>query len=83
MEYSCIIWNDCSDLDKITLEKYHLTAARIITGARKGTSNDLLYSETKWLKLEKRGGRFKLCFMHKLIHKTASGYSVEILPNTA
>ena len=83
MEYSCIIWDDCSDIDKIALEKCQMRAARIVTGAKKGTSNDLLYSETKWLKLEERRDRFKLCFMHKILHEKTPHYLVEILPNTA
>ena len=48
LEYSCIICDDCSDIDKVALEKCQMRAARIVTVAKKGTSNGLLHSETKW-----------------------------------
>ena len=54
IEYSCMIWDDCSDPGKNALGKCQLRAARIVTLAKIGTSNDLLYSATKWLKLDDR-----------------------------
>ena len=68
------MWDNCSDLDKITFKKRKLRAARIVAETEKGTSSDLLYSQTKWLKLEERLHRFKLCFMHKLFPETAPDY---------
>ena len=59
-----------------------LRAARIVTGAKKGTSHEKLYCETLWSKLEERRSSFKLCFMHKVVHRNAPEYLVELLPNT-
>ena len=49
LEYACIVWDDCSEQDHIALEKCQLRAARIVTGAKKGTSHDKLYTETQCL----------------------------------
>ena len=81
LEYACIVWDDCSDQDSKAIEDYQLRAARIVTGAKKGTSHDKLYYETQWSKEERRFD-FKLCFMHKVVHKNAPEYLVELLPNT-
>ena len=45
----------------VSLEKL----ARIVTGAKKGTSHDKLYCETEVSKLEERRSNFKFCFMYK------------------
>ena len=81
LEYTCIVWDDCSEQDHIALEKCQLRSARIVTGAKKGTSHDKLYTETQWPKLHERREKFKLCFMHKVVNKSARNYLVEILSN--
>ena len=43
--------------------------ANLKTGAKKGTSHNKLYAETQWPELEERRAYFKLCFMHKVVHK--------------
>ena len=48
----------------------------------KAGSHDKLYYETQCSKLEERRYDFKLCFMHKVVHKNAPEYLVELLPNT-
>ena len=58
-----------------------MRAVRIVTGAKRGTSHQLLYDETKWVSLKDRRQMFKMCFMHKIVNKTAPPYLVEILPN--
>ena len=82
LEYACIVWDDFSEQDSKAIEDCQLRAARIVTGAKKGTSHDKLYYETQWSKLEERRYDFKLCFMHKVVHKNAPEYLVELLPNT-
>ena len=83
MEYACIVWDDCSEQNCQVLENCQLRAARIITGAKKGTSHNKLYAETQWPELEERRSYFKLCFMHKVVHKSAPDYLVDVLPNVA
>ena len=79
LEYACVVWDDCSDQDCLALEKCQLRAARIVTGAKKGTSHSKLYMETQWPQLHERRGNFKLCFMHKVVNSTS--YLVEFLSN--
>ena len=77
LEYACVVWDDCSEQDHFPLEKCQLRAARIVKGAKKGTSHSKLYMETQWPQLQERRGNFKLCFMHKVVNSTAPSYLVE------
>ena len=43
LEYACVVWDDCSEQDRLALEKCQLRAARDVTGAKKGTSHSELY----------------------------------------
>ena len=79
LEYACIVWDDCSKKDHLTLEKCPLRVARIVTGAKKETSHDKLYTETQWPKLNERRGNLKLCSMYKVVNTTAQNYLVKIL----
>ena len=83
MEYACIVWDDSSEQNCQVLENCQLRAARIITGAKKGTSHNKLYAETQWPELEERRAYFRLCFMHKVVNKSAPDYLVDVLPNVA
>ena len=79
----CTFSSSCQSLkDSKAIENCQLRAARIATGATKGTSCEKLYCETQWSKLEERRYDFKLCFMHKVVHWNAPEYLVELLPNT-
>ena len=81
LEYACIIWDDCSKQDSLLLEKCQLRAARIVTGAKRGTHHQFIHDELKWVSLRDRREYFKLCFMHKVIHHTAPDYLIQLLPN--
>jgi hypothetical protein len=48
MEYGDIVWNNIPDYLKQSLESLQLEGARIVTGATKLTSKQLLYDETGW-----------------------------------
>jgi hypothetical protein len=43
LEYGSHIWDNCSKQDSEAHEKFQLQIARIVTGARKGTSHKLIY----------------------------------------
>jgi hypothetical protein len=65
LEYASHIWDNCCQHDLDALENFQLAVARTVTGARKGTSHELLYKETKWLKLSERRSLHKLkCFIN-------------------
>ena len=40
-----------------------------------------MYSSTQWPKLYEKRGKFKLCFMHKVVNSTDPSYLVDILSN--
>ena len=80
LEYASQIWDDCSKRDKDKLENIQLYAARIVTGAKKGTSHQLLYNETCWPTLADRRKNVKLAHMHKIINKNVPSYLSDILP---
>ena len=82
LEYAHIIWDDCTKEDKIKLEDVQLTFARIVTGAKRGTSHELLYDEVSWPKLSERRHISKLKFMHKLFYKDSPEYLYQLLPST-
>jgi hypothetical protein len=54
MKYGHIVWDNIPDYLKQSLESLQFEAARIVTGATKLTSKQLLYDETWWETLQTR-----------------------------
>ena len=46
LEYGGIIWDNCTNQNKKELKNVQLAACRVITGAKRGISHQLLYIET-------------------------------------
>ena len=63
MEYASIVWTNCTMHDADLLESIQKRAARIVSGAIRGTPTHILYTELGWETLSKRRERNK----HKLI----------------
>ena len=82
MEYGCHIWDNCSKRDSEILENLQLDMARIVTGARKGTSHQLLYSDTNWQTLAERRELIKLKKMITITNDKAPNYLKSLLPAT-
>jgi hypothetical protein len=80
LEYSCEVWENCSQTDNDRLEKLQLEAARIVTGLTAYSSRDSLYQETGWEKLLCRQERKELCLMYNMYHGHASSYLCDLLP---
>ena len=51
LECASHIWDNCTKQDSDKVEHFQRDFARIVTGARKGTSHDFIYKETNWLSL--------------------------------
>ena len=81
LEYGSIVWDDCTEQEKLTLEQVQLSAARIVTGAKKGTSHHLIHEELHWPTLQDRRTNMKLKNMHKMMYGKAPEYLCELLPN--
>jgi hypothetical protein len=80
LEYASQIWDNCSQRDSLELEKFQLDLARTITGARKGTSHELLYNETNWCTLAERRHSNKLKYFIKIVNNEVPAYLSELLP---
>jgi len=80
LEYASIVWADCSESNKMLLERCQSAFARVVTGARKGTSSVLLYKEVNWPSLEDRRRESILIFMHKLFYGNCPEYLGSLLP---
>ena len=82
LEYGCHIWDNCSKQDSDMLENVQLDMARIVTGARKGTSHALLYEDTNWQLLKERRHFFKFKNFIKVINGEAPAYLQSLIPGT-
>ena len=82
LEYASIIWDDCIEGDILKLENVQLGFARIVTGAKRGTSHELLYDETSWPTLSSRRNNVKMKFMHGVVHGKAPDYLCNLISLT-
>jgi hypothetical protein len=80
LEYSCEVWDNCSQTDNDRLEKLQLEAARIAPGLTAFSSRDSVYKETGWEKISSRRERKKLCLMYNMYHGHAPSYLCDLLP---
>ena len=74
MEYSSIVWDNCTVAQSFKLEQVQLDAAQIITGAVKGTKHRLLFKETGWQTLSERRENSQLVVMYKMLNNLAPQY---------
>ena len=80
MEYGDVIWNNCYDCDSALLDGVQYEAARLVTGAIKGTSSARLYKELAWESLSSRRKLHLLCQFYKIVKNLAPYYLSEMLP---
>ena len=66
LEYADVIWDNCTQHEKNELEKIHIEAARIATGATKLVSINNRYKEICWDTLQKRRDDHKLTLFYKI-----------------
>ena len=82
LEYASIIWDDCTEADKLKLENVQLSFARVVTGAKRGTSHELLHDETSWPTLSSTQNNVKMKFMHGVVHGKAPDYLCNLISLT-
>ena len=80
MEYGDVIWNNCYDCDSALLDSVQYEAARLVTGAIKGTSSARLYKELAWESLTFRRKLHILSHFYKIVKNLAPHYLSELLP---
>ena len=80
LEYSAIVWDNCTAQNSNTLEKLQNEAARIVTGLTRSVSLDKLYRECGWVPLSVRRHEQKLSFMYKAVNGLSPDYIRDIIP---
>ena len=80
-DYADILYDNCTDNDKNILRNIHMDAARLVTGAKKGTHTEaLIHNELGWETLEERRESHKLTMLFKVIHDKTPPYLKSVLP---
>ena len=80
LEYGDVLYDNSTNICLKRLEETQLTAARIVSGAKRYTSHALLYDELGWDRLEIRRQLHKLALFHQIVHKQAPEYLIELIP---
>ena len=80
LEYGCHIWDNCDKGDKKKLEDFQLSIARTVTGARKGTSHELISNELNWPNLTDRREGVKLKNFLKIMSNEIPQYLQSLIP---
>ncbi len=80
LEYADIVWDGCDETDNDLLEQPQYEAARLVTGAIKGTSRERLLNEVAWVKLKERHTYHKLKIIYKILNNLAPSYLQELCP---
>ena len=82
LEYSNVVWDNCTQYESNDLEKIQNEAARIVTGATKLTSLQSLYIETGWESLASRRQKSKLVLFYKMQNEMTPEYLSSLAPPT-
>ena len=82
LEYADVFWNNCMRYEVNALEKIQLEAARIVTGATKLFSLEVLYIETGWESVETRRSKHKMCLFYKMNNSISSNYLSSLVPQS-
>ena len=80
MEYADVLWDGCTDSESDLLEHVQYEAAKIVTGAMKGTSKHRLMQEIGWEDLKTRRAIHKLLLYFKIVNNLCPSYLVDLLP---
>jgi hypothetical protein len=80
LEYADVVWDGCCDAVRDLFESLQFEAARLVTGALKGTHRESLLNETAWSTLKARRNDHKLFMMYKIVNNLAPPYLSELHP---
>ena len=80
LEYSSIVWDNCTTEQARSLEKLQNEAAGIVTGLTRPVSLERLYNECNWDSLALRRYNQKLKFMYKATYGMVPSYIVDLIP---
>ena len=80
LEYSSVVWDNCTQYEKDRLEKVQIEAARIVTGTTRSITLNNLYKEIGWLTLEDRRKYQKLVLTFKIRNNMVPDYLSTLFP---
>ena len=83
LEYGDIVWSGACDRDLDKLDKVHVRAMRLITGATERSHTHILYEDLGWHKLSTRRLIHGLKWFYKIVNNIAPQYLTDIVPSTA
>lgn len=82
LEYGDVIWDNCTQYEKLELEKIQNEAARIATGTTKLVSLNSLYNEICWETLETRRNNHKMTLFYKMVKNFTPLYLSTLVPQS-
>ena len=82
LEYANIVWDNCTQYETNAIERIQIEAARIVTGATRLVSLDILSKETGWESLRDRRYKHKMCQFYKMTNDLTPTYLTSLIPST-
>jgi hypothetical protein len=79
LEYSDVVWDNCSEYLKQELESVQVEAARICTGATKYCNIQKLLNDIKWDTLSERRKQHRLLLFYKMAHGLSPPYMSDLI----
>jgi hypothetical protein len=80
LEHGAQIRINCTEGEHTRLEMIQLAAARVVSGAKRGTSHRELYEEMGWATLRDRSESQCLTMLHKMVNNLAPETMKSLLP---
>ena len=80
LEYADVVWDSLPIVFINKLESIHKESARIVTGATKLVSIELLYKDTCWDTLAERRKKHKIIKLHNMVYNYTPSSLSNILP---
>ena len=81
LEYSAVVWDNCTIQDSNTLEKLQNEAVRIVTGLTRSVALVNLYRECGWVTLNTRRKEQKLALTFKAVNDLTPDYISDLIPH--
>ena len=82
IEYADVVWDNCTQRDKLELERIQYEAARIVTGCNRLVSIEDLLHECGWESLSDRRRKHKLILFFKMVNNLAPTFLTSLVPQT-
>ena len=79
MEYADVVWDGCTESECDLLEHVQYEAAKIVTGAIKGTSKHRLALELGWEEMRLRRAVHKVILYYKIVNNLCPNYLINLL----